>query len=387
MKSKKPIIIAILIAAFLLPLWMWLAWLLTSKKKMIAVIVDKTVEMPAASQHTSFTWVLNNQRFTKSKSNLYKNSNDYFGFFPLKDEKFRVKGLERFSTEMLEKLSNDADLAYVTETYGVDKNDWYKKTKAEGEGKIYGGMSEQDIQLLEMMKAKHKLIISEFNTIGSPTSDKIREDFETLFGLKWSGWIGRYFSSLDTSNNTDLPQWIVKNYEKNNNEKWHFHHAGIAFINTDEEVIILEEGNELRSALPIIHSSETTQKKYGLPAQTPYSSWFDVMQYDSSVNTPIANFTLSATAAGKEILKKNNIPGQFPAILIHNNLDYRFYYFSGNFCNNPISMTSSYFKGIGILNNLFYPSANENNDHNFFWNFYKPLMTEITTDYYQSLKN
>src|SRR6187551_3484758 len=128
--KKKRIIIAVLIAIFLLPLWMWLAWVLTPKKKMVAVIVDK-IEIPNGEQHTSFTWVLNNQRFTKSKTHLYKNTNDYFGFFPLKNEKFRLKGLERFSTEMLEKLSNDADLVYFTDTYGVYKNDWYKKTRAE----------------------------------------------------------------------------------------------------------------------------------------------------------------------------------------------------------------------------------------------------------------
>jgi hypothetical protein len=386
MMKKKRIIIAVLIAVFLLPLWMWLAWLLTSKKKMVAVIVDKT-EMPNGEQHTSFTWILNNQRFTKSKTHLYKNTNDYFGFFPLKNEKFRLKGLERFSTEMLEKLSNDADLVYFTDTYGVYKNDWYKKTRAEGPEKIYGGMSEQDIQFLQMMKAKHKLIISEFNTIGSPTSENIREDFENLFGLKWSGWIGRYFSSLDKTNNADLPQWIVNNYQKNNNGNWPFRHAGIVFVNTDGEVIILEEGSELTTALPFIQANNFAQKKYGLPAQTAYPYWFDVMQFDSLLNKPIAEFNLKLSTAGKQILKKHNLPSRFPAILMHKNSDYQFYYFSGNFCDNPISMNSSYFKGIGVLNRLFYHSENVNNRRIFFWRFYRPLMTEITSDYYYSLKN
>jgi len=98
---KKRIVVTVLIAVVFLPAWMWLGWLLTPKKKMVAVIVDKT-ELPDGLQHASFTWVLNNQRFAKTNTALYKNDNDYFGFFPLKDEKFRLKGLERFSTEMLE---------------------------------------------------------------------------------------------------------------------------------------------------------------------------------------------------------------------------------------------------------------------------------------------
>jgi hypothetical protein len=383
--TKKRIITVVLVAVFTLPFWLWIAWLLTSKKQMVAVIVDKT-EIPNWEQHTSFTWVLNNQRFTKSKTHLYKNTDDYFGFFPLKNEKFRLKGLERFSPDMLEKLSNDADLVYFTDTYGVYKNDWYKKTKAEGSAKIYGGMSEQDIQLLQMMKAKHKLIISEFNTIGSPTSEKIRGDFEKLFGLKWSGWIGRYFSSLDTLNNSDLPKWIVNNYKKDNDQKWPFHDAGIVFINTDEKVIILQQGNELTNALPFINANNFAQKKYHIPAKTAYSYWFDVMEYDSLLNKPIAEFNFSLSTAGKQILKKNNLPQQFPAILMHKNSDYQFYYFSGNFCDNPVSINSSYFKGISTLSRLFYHSENVNNRSIFFWNFYCPLLSEITSDYYLSLK-
>ena len=361
---------------------MWLGWLLTPKKKMVAVIVDKT-ELPDGLQHASFTWVLNNQHFTKTNTALYKNDNDYFGFFPLKDEKFRLKGLERFSTEMLEKLSNDADMVYFTDTYGVYKKEWYKKENEEG--MIYGGMSEQDIQLLQKMKAKHKLIISEFNTIGSPTSDKNRSDFENLFGLKSRGWTGCYFPSLDTLKNKELPSWIVNGYRKDNNGKWPFHNAGIVFVNTESKVVILEEGNHLSSALPVIFVNKSAQKKYHLPAQTAYPFWFDVMQYDTLVNEPIAEFKLNTNAAGKQILKNADLPERFPAILVHEKPDYRFYYFSGNFCDNPISVNSSYFKGIGVMNSLFYHSDDVNNRRNFFWNFYRPLMTRITADYYHSL--
>ncbi|MBK5271067.1 MAG: hypothetical protein JJE22_08640, partial [Bacteroidia bacterium] len=219
--NKKRIILYALIAILLLPLWMWLAWYFTPKKKMIAAIIDKTVMTQDGQEHVSFSWVLNHERFTKSKSNLYKTSTDYFGFFPLGGENFRLKGLERFSPDMLERLSNDADLAYFTDTYGIYRNEWYaKKNIAERSGIVYGGMSEQDIAFLQNMKAKHKLIITEFNTIGSPTSPEIRSEFENMFGLKWSGWVGRYFTSLDTSVNTELPRWLINNYKNQHAGQW-----------------------------------------------------------------------------------------------------------------------------------------------------------------------
>jgi len=246
-------------------------------------------------------------------------------------------------------------------------------------------MSEQDVQLLQKMKEKHKLVISEFNTIGAPTSEKNRSDFENLFGVKWSGWIGCYFASLDTTKNADLPAWIPNFYKKDNNGRWPFHRAGIVFVNIENKVVILEEGNQLSSALPLILADKPAQNKYHLPAQTAYPFWFDVMQYDSSINEPIAQYQLETTAAGKQILKNADLPEMFPAILMHEKTDYRFYYFSGNFCDNPISLNSSYFKGIGVMNSLFYHSDDVNNRRNFFWNFYRPLMTEITADYYRSI--
>jgi hypothetical protein len=244
-------------------------------------------------------------------------------------------------------------------------------------------MSEQDIQLLELMKTKHKLIISEFNTIGSPTSENIREDFENLFSVKWTGWIGCYFSSLDPEINSDLPKWIVNNYKKNHRDQWPFHNAGIVFINTAETLVVLEEGKQLTEALPTIFTNKANRKKYDLPVGTSYSSWFDIMQYDNKINKTVSEFEINVNSEGKEILRNNNIPYSFPAIIAHKNNDYQFYYFSGNFCDNPISMSSSYFKGISFLKRLLYKPKDADRSA-FFWNFYVPLMSRITNDYFES---
>ncbi len=385
MRLKRNIIILIAVV-LLLPLWMWLAWLFTPKKKLVAVIVDKTVQTVKGEEHVSFTWVLNNQRFTKTASSLYKNSNDYFGFFPMEDEKFRLKGLERFSPEMLDKLSNDADMVYFTDTYGIYRNEWYKKKKdVEGPGVIYGGMTEQDIELLRLMKAKHKLIISEFNTIGSPTPTNIRDDFENLFGMKWTGWIGRYFPSLDSAATFGLPSWLINNYKETHSGQWPFQNAGIAFVNTTGQLVIVE-GKQLTEALPLIVVNPEIQKIYGLPSQINYTFWFDIMQADTLINKSIAEFSIRANPSGMLELMQHNIPASFPAILMHRNTDYRFYYFSGNFCDNPVSMASSYFKGVRGFKNLFYHAADITDRRQFFWNFYLPLMTHITNDYYHVLE-
>jgi len=309
--SKKKIIVFVLILILLLPLWMWLAWLLTPKKKLVVAIIDKTVMTKDGQEHVSFTWILDHERFTKNKTKLYKAGNDYFGFFPLDNENFRIKGLERFSPDMLEKLSNDADMTYFTDTYGIYRNEWYvKKNVEERSNIIYGGMSEQDITFLRNMKAKHKLIITEFNTIGSPTSAGIRSEFENMFGLKWSGWTGRYFSSLDTTINTELPKWLITNYKNEHAGQWPFHNSGIAFVNNFDYVVVIEEKTHLTDAMTYIESNLYGQEKFGLPRRIKYPYWFDIMQVDTSVNKIIAGFRINVNDSGESELKKNNIPVQ-----------------------------------------------------------------------------
>jgi hypothetical protein len=206
---------AILVILLLLPVWMFIAWLCTGKRKMVIAIIDKTVLTTKGQEHISLNWVLNQEKFSKTNSaELYKRERDYFGFFPLENEKFKLKGLERFTTTQLDQLSADADAVYITDAYGIYKNEWFKQGDSkERSGTVYGGLSQQDFYFLQQMRAKHKLIITEFNCLASPTSPTVRSSFENGFGIKWTGWIGRYFDSFDTTKNKELPKWLITNYK------------------------------------------------------------------------------------------------------------------------------------------------------------------------------
>ncbi|HEY2582414.1 MAG TPA: hypothetical protein VGI43_11440, partial [Mucilaginibacter sp.] len=143
--NKKRLLQYSIYFVLLFPLWMWLVWFLTPKTKLVIAIIDKTVLDRGGQEHVSLNWILNNHRFAKTSTDLYHISSDYYGFFPGDDEKFRTKGLERFSTDQLKQLSNDADLVYFTDTYGIYKQEWYSQTAStERSGILYGGLSEQD---------------------------------------------------------------------------------------------------------------------------------------------------------------------------------------------------------------------------------------------------
>lgn len=383
---KKKLFRGILIVIVALPLLMWLGWILTPNSKLVLAIIDKTVLTKKGQEHISLNWVLNHEKYTKTSSEPYKVNRDYFGFFPRKDQKFKLKGLERFSYNKLEQLSVDADMVYFTDTYGIYNNEWFEDGDInERSGILYGGLSDKDLQLLNLMKEKSKLIITEFNTIGSPTARANREIFEDLFKLEWTGWTARYFDNLDIRQNKEIPAWLVRNYKRTHKGNWPFTKSGIAFVNDQDEVVILEQGTHLKRAMPNIVTPKKFQEQYSLPETIKYPFWFDIMIPDTLVNEQVSLFDIDVTSKGIAELKSYNIPVRFPAVTRHLDQDYKFFYFSGDFADNPVQIGSSYFKWIGIFKNLFYDQRNTMERGSFFWNYYKPLISNILDEYYDEI--
>lgn len=379
---KKRLKHIIIILILLSPVFMFLAWFFTPKTKMVAAIIDKTVLTTEGQEHISLDWVLNYKKYTKTSTKFYKRSEDYFGFFPKENEQFDLRGLERFPSNKIEQLSNDADLVYFTDTYGIYTNEWYEQNnQTERSGIVYGGLKENDMEFLQKMKDKNKLIITEFNTFGSPTAYDIRRKFERTFGLQWTGWTGRYFDNLDTLTNKELPRWLIKNYLNQHGNKWPFKKSGVAFVNENDQVTILEDSIHLEREIPQIISNDYGKKRFSLPDEIKYPFWFDIVQNNSAINKTAANYKLYTTEKGSRELKKYGIPTSFPAVTYHLDSDYEFYYFSGDFCDNPITMGTSYFKGIGIFKRFFYNDRDKTERASFFWKFYRPMLQKILEDY------
>jgi hypothetical protein len=230
------------------------------------------------------------------------------------------------------------------------------------------------------MKAKKKLIINEFNIIASPTSYNIRKQYEKEFDINWSGWVGRYFDNLDTNINKELPNWLIRNYKEQNNNQWPFTMSGIAFVRNDDRIVILENKTHLRNEVPRIITNPNYVKLYGLTTSMKYPFWFDICSTGLK-NDVISEYYILTNNKGDSTLNAWNIPKVFPAV-IKSNQDYPYYYFAGDFCDNPISMKTSYYKHIEKFDFLFYkPSINERDS--FFWRYYRPLVTKILKDYYE----
>ncbi|MGB8492007.1 MAG: hypothetical protein WCE64_13205, partial [Bacteroidales bacterium] len=375
------ITIIVLILILILPAIDFIRWTAQEKKPMDIVILDKTVPTVERLKHKSFDWVLTNERFVKKgNEGSYSFRKDYYGFYPTRP--VREKGYttkEYRLTEMMD-LPAKADAVYFTDTYGVFFNDWYTGVnKSRKSRKIDGGLTNNDYLLINEMKNRNKLIILEYNTLDFPTP--AFESFRTQekLGIAFSGWTGKYFEHLD-STSKDFPIWMTAMYRKEHAKPWTFKNPGIVLL-TEKNIIVLEEGKQLKNALPKIVTTAENCTKFGVPESVAFANWFDII--DPLQSKVISKFQLETTAIGDSVLAGKQLVNNFPAV-IQEPVSQRIYYFSGDFATNKVSYFTSRFKGFDKLKGILY-SDRPDDTRRFFWLYYKPLINTILSDYYSSL--
>ncbi|MFA4851429.1 MAG: hypothetical protein WC868_02815 [Bacteroidales bacterium] len=381
MKIKRLIINIVLLVFILLPFLLWLSWKLTPRKHLNIFIMDKSVLSRDGLEHNAFNWVLTHKRYVKPDGGFYSIADDYFGFFPLENHKYYIRDLAKYTDKQLDSLSNLYQMAYFADTYGVYYNEWYRqKNRVKYSEKLYGGLDENDYLFLKKMKEKKKLIIAEFNFFAAPTCSEVREKTEKLFGLKWTGWTGRYFEMLDTIKNPELPYWVIRLYKEQHNGKWPFKKSGIIFVNDDETIAILENETHLKKEVPSVKSFEYGVEKFGIPDEINYPYWFDITLSADTNNKMISYYEIFPNVKGDSILNHHEIPKIFPAAF-ENIKDSPFYYFCGDYTDSHINNTFVKFNGIEYFKLFMLNESNKNDRTLFFWRYYLPIVEKILGRY------
>lgn len=384
MKRPLLIIIIVLVVILAFPVYSVVRWVFQEKKPMNILVLNKTVPTLDRLTHRSFFWVLNNERFVdKEKKSSYSFRKDYYGFYPLKPLRERQYGKQDYRLAELIDLAETNDALYFADTYGVFFSEWYQSTvnRVRHTRKIYGGLNNNDQLLLSEMQLRNKLIILEYNCFDFPTADLEKYKVEQMLGIKSTGWTGKYYESLDTNKNADFPLWMTSMYRKYNREPWTFTGPGIVLVKT-REIVVLELGKHLTAPMPLIVTPEETATKYGVVQSVPFTGWFDVI--DPIETNVVSNFTLPTTAAGDSLLSQNFLPGIFPAAVVDPAKELT-WYFAGDFATNDVRYSTSYLAKQGFLMRTYFSEKDLNDPRRFFWLYYKPLITSIFTQHYNSL--
>lgn len=382
---KKPLLIAIiiLVVILILPFINLILWTFQAKKPMDIILVDKTVPSLLREKHKSFNWILTNDRFVKKENkSSYSFRKDYYGFVPTRPVREKLWDKNEYRLADLEELPEKADAIYFTDTYGVFFNDWYQGiNKSRRSRKLYGGLNNNDNLLIKEMKDRNKLVIIEYNTFDYPTAEYESYRIQERLGVSYSGWTGKYFSSLDTLSQ-DFPVWMTAMYRKQYKKPWNFTKPGIVILK-DKAIIVLEEGLHLNNTMPVIVTDSVYCAKYNLPPSVSFDQWFDII--DPLSNNVISNFSIATTAMGDSLLMENGLDKAFPAV-IQDPVAQRTYYFSGDFTYANTPMWAARFKGFDKLKVFLY-SKKPDDPRRFFWLYYRPLIKGILTDYYDSISN
>lgn len=381
---KKPLIIAIILVVILiLPFISFIRWSFQDKKPVDIVILDKTVPTPDRLKHKSFNWILTNERFVKkAKKSSYSYRKDYYGFAPTRPLKEKGYTKKEYRLSEMMSLPDSVDALYIADTYGVFFNDWYAGiNKSRKSRRIYGGLNQVDYLLINEMKNRNKLVVLEYNSFDYPTAEFQSVRTQEKLGISFTGWTGKYFSKLDTTS-PDFPIWMTAMYRKQYGQPWTFKKAGIVLL-TEKNIIVLEEGTHLRNPVPFIVTDSVNCSRFGLPPSIAFGNWFDII--DPLENNVISRFRIETTAIGDTIFAENMLDNEFPAV-IEDPVNKRTYYFSGDFATNKVNYLTARLEGIEKLKRLFY-SDKQNDTRAFFWLYYRPLVTTIFNDYYNSLRS
>jgi len=356
MKFKgKILMIIFFFTVLLLPL---IIWHFNTPEILDIVIIDKTVPNQDFREHKALTWILGNQKITNINNNYYDVEKDYYGYFP-ENKEIRVFDLNE----------EYPDLIYIADTYGVYENDFNENPSSERSELVYGGLSLIEVELIKKAAYKGTTVIAEFNSFSSPTNEAAREQMYDLLGLRWTGWISRYFDNLTQS--VEVPNWVVKNYEEQYDQKWNFNSSGFVFVDSNDQIVILSEKDISEEGVRFTWTN-AGESLVGKKEKTNYNYWFDIVTPESKSEV-LASYDLALKERGKEKLNVAGIPINFPAVIKNDTGLYETYYFAGDYADH--SSIPSFYKIAGWTE--FMERFLLNKDDRFFWKSYVPLMKNI----------
>ncbi|SDN30859.1 hypothetical protein SAMN05518871_104224 [Psychrobacillus sp. OK028] len=360
MKRFYLIVIFLLIILFI-PIAMWL---LEPSNRLNIAIIDKTVPDETYREHKGFTWFLNYLKYVDKEGNSYNSTTSYFGVLPNDEEK-------SYATRELPDDYTEYEVIYLADLYGVDE----QIIKP-----LEGGMQEEEWKAIvrRLDKQDKSLLIAEFNTFASPTSERLRETITSYLGIEWAGWTGKYFSELDYKINKDIPQSIINAYENT----WRYSGAGFLLVNdfTGEVIVLENEKHMLEDGISLTFTAEG-EAKFGLASSASYHNWFDII-LPTNGSTVLAEYEWSLTEDGKKILEEKGIPREFAAVIENSHSNSSSIYLAGDY-NDVVNVPILFqFKGLSQI----YKAVQKFSDESFYWSTYVPMMQSILENFQKEQK-
>ena len=337
-------------------------------------VVDYTVPFDDYREHAGLFWLLSHHKIRPPHAQPehgepWDLARDYIGYRPTdREHPQRLARVDLTHTSLL----------YIADTYGVYREDLEhvssRTAHMDYTPLVFGGLSDGDVRAATDFTARGGLLLAEFNSFCDPTGDADRSQLERVFGVQWTGWVGRVFA--DPYDTGDVPRWLSREYAKQYPGRELPHAPILLLIARDGRLEVLS-GPSLADVAPrVLLTKEGARRFPGAPGDAPYYFWFGIVraQPDSVVHATVQFPELTGIDAVLERIGA----GREPAALTEHAYEAgRAIYFVGDFADLDFD-PGPHDDSDALSNGARQPIAGRGiSTAPVFWRFYAPVMDRL----------
>lgn len=356
-------------------------WYYLPSRELPVLVVDKTVPETDYREHIGLFWLLEQYRYT-SGGRFLDGTRDYLGYHP------PVRGRE----EKKETLG-PGDLAgkgflYLADAYGIydyaqEYREYEDRLPREHQpvSLLYGGLDAGEVEAISAFARQGQVtLVGEFNIFSYPTylDPGASTRLQDLFGVKHTGWTGKYYSDLGEA------AFILKElYQVIYGTEYDFRGEGLLLVRDDfpawewyPDILVLT-ARDMVSPFPRVYAGEHVYTEGVTERGVPYHYWLEILEPQPGAEV-FASFHLELREEGQEKLAAKGLPGVFPAAVRYRPPgEGERVYFAGDFVDQVVPGWASRLAGsAGLLKAASYLPGMPG-EFVFFWRWYSPVMQNI----------
>ncbi len=288
---------------FLLPRLLWRAAPTSAQHVML---VDYTVPFVSAREHRGAVWVLNHEKYLGPNGRPWDSLKTHVGYDPLKrDVQSTIAGQD---------LSR-VDWLFISDAYGVYEDDLrdieHEIAHLDRSERVFGGLSNADTDALIAHAERGGHTYLEFNAIEDPTGRDARARLEALFGIHWTGWVGRTFATL--SDTTDVPHWLPRLHRQHYGDRPLPVGPTLILVHQDGRLLLVPALTLERAAPRIVVTAAGTRVLGDAEGGATYQFWFPIYTVKEGTEL-LAELELPANPKIAEILAREGLTGNVPLL-------------------------------------------------------------------------
>ncbi len=344
-------------------------WFLTPPPLMRVALVDYTAPYEHPREHRGAVWTLNHLKYTTADGRSFADLGTHIGYQP--DDRNNPTTIA--GTDL-----TPYNWVLVTDAYGVYEADLRDIEHQVGHlsysRKIFGGLSEADADALVAFSRRGNHLLLEFNSIEDPTEPAARAKLEALFGLKWTGWVGRTFESLRDT--TDVPTWVEPNYRAQYGNRSLPTGSVLMLVHRDGRIVLVSSGMQERVVPHVVITAAGEQALGATRNGGAYPFWFPIIKPDSGTEV-LAELRLPELPEVRNVLESEGLAGNLPLLMRRRDGGSHRVYLAADLSDSQFEPGSHQVDGPLWLRKLVSLRRKRFEGQDGFWEFYVPALRAV----------